>query len=163
MHVYMCVHTHWKIFSSHLYMSQNTFVNPFVYIQSIEIICKLHNCILHDFRNFWIDTVWWDVSNVCFDTMVTLFLDLQADWELCARPDCQHVPSDVASSSIWWECGLDRLQDQLQRSTDLSADILSQCLYPCLCATVLSRTALCSFSCLSFCLPVCNSTFYLLP
>lgn len=45
----------------------------------------------------------WDIK-VCF-----VVYNLQAYWKFCPRLDCQHVASDVASPSVWWECGLNWL------------------------------------------------------
>lgn len=72
--------------------------------------------ILH--RHIWFDTL----CNSNYATYTSLkrelpcdvklcFLvhNLQADWKFCPRPDCQHVASDVASPSVWWECGLNWL------------------------------------------------------
>lgn len=49
----------------------------------------------------------WDTI-VCF-----IVCDLQANWKFCPRLDRQHVTSDVASPSVWRECGFNWLQDQL--------------------------------------------------
>lgn len=58
---------------------------------------------------------------------------LQAEWELCPWPDCKYVPSDVAPSPVWWECGLNRFQDQLQRYTNFNGNILLYALCLCVC------------------------------
>ena len=85
----------------------------------------------------------WGLKSVFWYHSNFFLADLQVDWELCAGLDCQHVPSDVASPTVWWERRLNRLQDQLQRYTDL---VQISCRSLCLCQFVL----------LSVCLQLCT-------